>query len=81
MTINDILAPRPAHNSADMPYAMIPRDRFLRIKEVVYLTGLSRTEIYRRVADGRFPKQHRISPMIAVWRLSEIENWMDANVH
>jgi predicted DNA-binding transcriptional regulator AlpA len=30
--------------------------RFIRLKEVVKRTGLSRATIYRRVADGKFPK-------------------------
>lgn len=44
------------------------------------MTALSRSELYRRVADGRFPKQHRLSAGIAVWRLSEINQWMDQHV-
>jgi prophage regulatory protein len=51
-------------------------ERFLRIKDVVTKTTLSRSNIYRKVADGTFPKPRRISHRVAVWRLSEIESWM-----
>jgi predicted DNA-binding transcriptional regulator AlpA len=56
-------------------------DRFMSVKEVEYVTGLSDTEILdRRVPQGRFPKpiklgKHRNSRI--VWRESEIREWME----
>lgn len=73
VNLNDLLS----SNAVPTP----PADRFLRLKDVLAMTALSRSELYRRVADGRFPKQHRLSAGIAVWRLSEINQWMDQHVH
>lgn len=51
-------------------------DRFLRLKEVIHITGLSTATIYRRIKEGTFPKQIRIGPNSVAWRQSEIEQWM-----
>jgi prophage regulatory protein len=53
------------------------RDQPLRIGKVIELTTLSRSEIYRRVAAGTFPKQHRASHKTAVWRKSEVTTWLE----
>ncbi|MGX1101067.1 helix-turn-helix transcriptional regulator [Amorphus sp. MBR-141] len=52
-------------------------DRLLRLKEVVQLTGLSRSTLYRRVADGSFPRPRSLGPNAVAWRLSEVEAWID----
>jgi|TARA_R100000935_G_scaffold25915_1_gene45857 prophage regulatory protein len=60
--------------------AELTNDRFLRLKQVVQITSLSKSEIYRRVNDNRFPKQQRRSHKVAVWLQSEVEAWMrDSN--
>lgn len=51
-------------------------ERFLRLKHVVEKTGLSKSEIYRRIAVHAFPRQARLSHRVSVWRLSDIEHWM-----
>lgn len=50
--------------------------RYLRLPEVKERTSLSRSEIYRRIAAGEFPKQRRLSHRISVWLESEIEAWL-----
>lgn len=52
-------------------------DRFLNIGEVVAMSGLSKSEIYRRIAAGTFPRQRRLSPKKSVWSLAEVRAWMD----
>ena len=51
-------------------------DRTIRLPEVKQTTGLSKTEIYRRIANNAFPKQIRLSQRVAVWRMSDIQNWL-----
>ena len=54
-------------------------DRILRIPEVVEITGLSRTTIWRRVRSGDFPPPVRLgSPATRSvgWRESEIRKWV-----
>ncbi|MER9522511.1 AlpA family phage regulatory protein [Mesorhizobium sp. M0292] len=45
----------------------------LRLKQVIEITGLSRTEIYRRIKAGIFPAQTRVSHKVAVWKGSDIQ--------
>ncbi|MBZ9781614.1 AlpA family transcriptional regulator [Pseudomonas sp. REP124] len=51
-------------------------DRFLRLDEVLHITGLGRNTIYRRIREGTFPKQIRIGPNSVAWRQSAIVKWM-----
>lgn len=51
-------------------------DRFLRLLEVMHITGLSRNTIYRRMREGSFPKQLRIGPNSVAWLQSDISAWM-----
>lgn len=51
-------------------------DRFMRLDEVLHVTGLGRNTVYRRIRQGTFPKQVRIGPNSVAWRQSEIVEWM-----
>jgi prophage regulatory protein len=51
-------------------------ERFLRLPEVKTRTGLARSTIYFFIAQGRFPKPVHISPQIAVWVESEVQDWI-----
>ncbi|MGJ7513538.1 helix-turn-helix transcriptional regulator [Pseudomonas baetica] len=51
-------------------------DRFLRLDEVLHITGLGRNTVYRRIREGTFPKQVRIGPNSVAWRQSAIAQWM-----
>jgi prophage regulatory protein len=51
-------------------------DRILRIKTVLDRTGLSRSTLYRKIQNGTFPAQMRISTRCAGWRESAVNAWM-----
>ena len=53
------------------------RTRFLRLVQVKEATGLSRTSIYRMVADGSFPRPIHLGPKWAAWVEAEVQKWMD----
>lgn len=53
-----------------------PEDRLVRLPEVKRLTGLSRSTIYRRMEQGRFPCNVPMSGSIAAWREKEIGEWL-----
>ena len=55
-------------------------DRLIRLPEVIQITSLSRTQIYRLIAAGTFPKQRRISHKVAAWKESEIAARIDSVV-
>ncbi|MCW8059129.1 helix-turn-helix transcriptional regulator [Agrobacterium tumefaciens] len=51
-------------------------DRIIRLNTVLSRTGLSRSTIYRKIAEGTFPPQLRISINGAGWHESEINRWI-----
>lgn len=51
-------------------------DRIIRLKTVLARTGLSRTTLYRKIGEGTFPRQVKISIHGAGWRESAIDRWM-----
>ena len=53
-------------------------DKLLRRHHVEGLTTLSRSTIYRMVADGSFPAPLQISERSVRWRESEIREWLNS---
>ncbi|WP_037432029.1 helix-turn-helix transcriptional regulator [Serratia plymuthica] len=53
-----------------------PRERFIRLPEVLYTTGLSRSTVYEMMARKQFPAQVSLGGKTVAWLESEIENWM-----
>jgi prophage regulatory protein len=55
---------------------MLVADRIVRLKTVLARTGLSRSTIYRKIAEGTFPAQLKISINGAGWHESDIDCWI-----
>ena len=51
-------------------------DRIIRMGTVRYRTGLSRSTIYRKIADGTFPSQIKIGVNGSGWHESDIASWI-----
>ena len=51
-------------------------DRIVRLKTVLFRTGLSRSTIYRKIAEGTFPAQLKISTNGIGWHESDINRWI-----
>ena len=51
--------------------------RFIRKRELLHITGLSYSTIWRREREGDFPARVRLSPGAVGWRLSEVEEWLN----
>ena len=51
--------------------------RFLRISEVLQMTGMGKTFIYDRMRDGTFPKQIQLGSRTVVWNEQEVTKWME----
>ncbi|AYJ85323.1 AlpA family phage regulatory protein (plasmid) [Sphingomonas paeninsulae] len=52
-------------------------DRFMRLPEVMRVTGMCRSTIYAKMADGAFPAQVKLSINCVAWRGSDISGWME----
>ena len=55
---------------------MTNSDRIIRLKTVLARTGLSRTTLYRKMGEGTFPRQVKISVHGAGWHESAINRWI-----
>ena len=66
--IDALLGREPIQLSAD--------ERFWKLPDVTARVGLSKSEIYRRIREGTFPKSRRYQGRIGVfWCASEIGRW------
>lgn len=52
-------------------------DKYLRIKQVCELTGLSRATVYAMEKKGDFPAKKALGPRAVAWLESEIAAWME----
>lgn len=52
------------------------QERILRIEEVVKLTGISRTTIWRKERRNDFPARVPLSSVTVGWRASEVAEWI-----
>lgn len=56
---------------------MLNTDKIIRLKTVLARTGLSRSTMYRKMAEGTFPPQVKISVHGSGWRESAINRWIE----
>ena len=68
-------ATRPQQEMASNRTEPFPPNALLRLKDVCRLVGLSRSSIYKRVADGTFPRPLRVSERSARWRMQDLQEW------
>lgn len=52
----------------------------LRRPEVESRTGLSRSEIYRRIKEGSFPSPVTLGHRVVAWPSTTIDEWVDAQI-
>ena len=63
--------------SSVMPSGNRAHPRFLRVREVLEMTGMSRSFIYAQMAEGTFPKQIHLGSRSVVWNEQEVIKWME----
>ncbi|WP_162884282.1 AlpA family transcriptional regulator [Vibrio splendidus] len=51
--------------------------RFLKLKEVIEKTALSRSAIYRKMDEGDFPVSVSLGDRAVAWVEEEVNNWME----
>jgi prophage regulatory protein len=69
----------PPSSAPVMPTAY-PRDRFMRLPEVIHTTGLSRSTLYDLISRQQFPAQISLGGKNVAWLASEIESWMNDRI-
>lgn len=48
----------------------------IRLAQVLNKVALSRSQIFRLVAAGKFPRGTHISERVTVWKESDIDQWL-----
>ena len=76
-------------NDAVIPLAPIRHDgpvdlrysgNLLRLKEVCRRTGKSRSDIYRCIAEGRFPAPVKLGERSSAWVEAGVSDWVAARI-
>ena len=52
--------------------------KLLRLRQVLELTGLSRSSIYRLIGESAFPEPIRLGPRAVAWRVVDLHAWLEA---
>ena len=52
-----------------------------RLSSVRSRTGLSRSQIYRQIAAGTFPKPAKLGPRASAWVVGEIDDWIRGRIN
>lgn len=50
---------------------------FYRLRDVMRITALSRSTIYRRIAEGRFPSPVHLGGRASAWPSAALQQWID----
>jgi prophage regulatory protein len=71
-------APDPLAGAATAAAPLVMSPTFLRLGDVMRVTGLARSTVYRLMAERRFPPPCRLGARAVGWRSSDISQWSDA---
>lgn len=64
-----------------MNAAQIPDDvEFIRVAEVLRITGLGRSTLYEKMLANEFPKQVNLGGRSVAWVKSEVQAWAKARI-
>lgn len=51
--------------------------RLIRLTEVVHITGLKKSAIYKRIKEGGFPVAVHLGSKHVAWKLEEVQGWIE----
>ena len=54
--------------------------RLLKLKDVMFKTGLARSTIYKYISENRFPKPVSLGERNVAWVESEIDSWINLKI-
>ncbi|ODS10547.1 helix-turn-helix transcriptional regulator [Vibrio scophthalmi] len=60
-----------------MPNSII---RLIRLNEVLAMTGLSRSSMYRSIEKNQFPQQVSLSDRAVAWVEGEVQEWITSRI-
>ena len=54
--------------------------QILRLPEVINRTGVPRSTLYAKVAEGEFPAPIKLGQRSVGWSAAEVEAWIDSRI-
>lgn len=57
------------------------RYRFIRLPTVLAMVGLSKSQVYKLMSEGRFPQRIRLTNRAVAWIEEQIIDWMNRRLH
>ncbi|CAN7367530.1 helix-turn-helix transcriptional regulator [Variovorax paradoxus] len=67
----------PHANRGDVDFQSAAGPAFFRMADVIRITALSRTTVYRRIADGKFPPPVHLGGRACGWPRAALQRWID----
>ncbi|MCW5648230.1 MAG: AlpA family phage regulatory protein [Ramlibacter sp.] len=64
------------HAQETTAFSSSPEPAFYRLADVIRITALSRSSIYRRIAAGEFPLQVSLGGRATGWRREALQAWI-----
>ncbi|WP_300493169.1 AlpA family transcriptional regulator [uncultured Methylophaga sp.] len=55
-------------------------EQILKLPDVIKITGLARSTVYKLINENRFPKQIKLTSFSSGWLQSEISQWIDERI-
>lgn len=55
--------------------------QFIRLSEVLMITGLSKTGLYEAISRGEFKKPVKISNRCSAWVKEEVQDWCQSKIN
>lgn len=55
-------------------------ERLIRLPEVKSRTGLSTSDLYRRMEAGTFPRQIKLGAKAVAWIETEVQEWIEQTI-
>jgi len=53
-------------------------ERIIKLKDVITMTGLSRSSIYALIKKGVFPAQIKLTARASGWHWREVQEWLSS---
>ena len=59
------------------PEGAEPMPRLMRLPDILEMTGLARSTVYRMVAEHKFPAPVKLATRAVGWRRDDVLHWFD----
>jgi prophage regulatory protein len=61
-------------------FSEVKQNRLIRKPEVLSITGLSSSSLYRLMEQGNFPPSILISERSVAWKYLDVQRWIDTRI-